>query len=257
MNGIIVTTYNSLELIKGCIDAIETHTPSDYELLICVDGTENLSVTRWLEDNGYNYIIGERGLPARNRNRGLLYWKYLGRWDAAVIMDDDSWPCKYDWFQVWIETAMCWGHVAWTPDASAPDGSPEYPNLKPNASGSIVAMTDKVRHEMGYNHPMWYHRDPSEGCIGEDIAWLRRVGFLLNAIYSLRYGIHHSVLPDGTLMPGKLTTHDKEGERKSVELFHKRLDMNVFQPAWLDSEQRDEFTNELQQCLARMISRQL
>lgn len=91
--SIVIATYNRLPLLRQCIASIETQTYSDWECLVCDDGSTDRTreFVRLLSSNDqrFRWVPGPRfGLPAGPRNRGIA--EARGEW-IAFIDDDDLW----------------------------------------------------------------------------------------------------------------------------------------------------------------------
>jgi glycosyltransferase involved in cell wall biosynthesis len=99
MISIIIPTWNRADKIKKAIRSVQNQTISDWELLICDDGstdnTDRLVKTLQNEDKRIKWIPGEHlGKPATPRNRGIKQAK--GEWIAFLDSDDEWLPEKLE-----------------------------------------------------------------------------------------------------------------------------------------------------------------
>lgn len=89
--SVIIPTYNRVDKLKKTIESVLAQTFSDFELLICDDGSTDDTVTmvRQFADERIRWLSGSNsGGPATPRNRGIKDAR--GTW-LAFLDSDDLW----------------------------------------------------------------------------------------------------------------------------------------------------------------------
>lgn len=96
--SVVIPTFNRALDLERCLNALVTQTISDFEVLVCDDGStdntfEVVQKFNGLLDIRYDYASNFGG-PARPRNRGIK----LARADYIAFLDSDDWwlPSKLE-----------------------------------------------------------------------------------------------------------------------------------------------------------------
>lgn len=110
--GLAVITYNRQKALQICLERIQAHTRTPYELVIADDGSEDGSV-EWARAQGLRVITGQRRGVVWNRNRALAYLQGWTPCDPILMLEDDAWPTEPGWEQPWVEAARQWGHLSY------------------------------------------------------------------------------------------------------------------------------------------------
>lgn len=112
--SVVIPTYNRLNYLMQTLDSVANQTFSDWECLVCDDGSDDgtvefvRSVAR--SDSRFRLIEGERfGLPAGPRNRGIK--AATGEW-IAFLDDDDLWHPEKLEIQIKLACYHQWDFIA-------------------------------------------------------------------------------------------------------------------------------------------------
>lgn len=99
---VVIPTYNRLNLLKGAIEAIQSQTHDEFDLVIVDDGSTESQRT-WLRDlsnrnEGIYTIFQKNSGPAAARNRG---WREA-EGEIVAFTDDDCRP-PTDWLKRFVD----------------------------------------------------------------------------------------------------------------------------------------------------------
>lgn len=97
--GIGVVTFNRLETLKITLNKIIEHTTGEYQLVVADDGSTDGTI-QYLQNNNFSYVTGKNRGVCINKSRALFYLKDC---DYIYIMEDDVYPNKKGWQEVYIE----------------------------------------------------------------------------------------------------------------------------------------------------------
>lgn len=103
--SIVIPTWNNLELLKLCIDAIKKNSCYHHQIIIHIneglDGTEE-----WIKQQGFDYTLSKE-------NAGICYamnaMVTLANTNYILYLNDDMYVCK-DWDKYLWETKTQLGH---------------------------------------------------------------------------------------------------------------------------------------------------
>ena len=116
--GIGIITRNRLRTLQRCVAEIEHYTRGPYFLMIADDGSDDSTVS-WAKGRGIPVVTGPRRGCAWNKNRALYFLHAYTACDPILLFEDDTWPVRIGWEEVWIAAARRWQHVnycyAWDP----------------------------------------------------------------------------------------------------------------------------------------------
>jgi glycosyltransferase involved in cell wall biosynthesis len=150
--GIAITTYNRAHMVMAQIDALQELTSCNFELVVCDDGSTDMTVPK-LRDRGVKVISGINRGVAWNKNRGLFYLREIAASSNIVLMDDDIIPTRLGWQDEWIESVARYGHMNFKapgPTVFAGKHTPTNPALSHNLGGACIAFSREAISYVGY-----------------------------------------------------------------------------------------------------------
>lgn len=92
--SIVTSTYNRKAFLMECIQSVQAQELSDWEMLVCDDGSDDGTVQAVLDIDDERVILvpGEHsGIPSVARNRGLT----VASGKFITFLDDDDMLCPY------------------------------------------------------------------------------------------------------------------------------------------------------------------
>jgi glycosyltransferase involved in cell wall biosynthesis len=155
--GIGVITYNRLEQVRRCVEAIRSLTRTPYHLVIADDGSED-GTAAWARESGLPVVTGRNRGVAWNKNRALYWLMHRTRCEKLLLIEDDIYPVRPGWEQGWLEALDRFPHLNLSPPAACPGGTEKeavvatyagYPALN-WVGGVLMAMTRKGMETVGY-----------------------------------------------------------------------------------------------------------
>lgn len=218
--SVIIPTWNRADTIGKAMDSVLSQTFTDFELLICDDGSDDSTklVIESYNDSRIKWIDGERfGRPAGPRNRGIRQAK--GKW-LAFLDSDDSWI--KDKLQKQIDTLnktrlkACCTNAARIVSGTEPIEDFVYWNrnnisfrnlLAGNMviNSSVIVATDLVKHAGGFP-------EDKELTAVEDYALWLRVATKTDFAYINEQLVEYKDEPKTSIRsenPGFLANHKK------------------------------------------------
>lgn len=108
--GIAIVTYNRRDAATRTLQHILERTIAPASVMIADDGSTDGTPATFRE-RGFPVVTGQNRGIAWNKNRALFYLLGVLACDAAILLEDDSFPEQDGWEREWIEAAHAYGHV--------------------------------------------------------------------------------------------------------------------------------------------------
>jgi glycosyltransferase involved in cell wall biosynthesis len=152
--GIAVVTYNRLPLVRRTIERIRQHTKHEFELVVADDGSGD-GTAEALRAAGCRVISGPNMGVCWNKNRGLFFLKEVAKCDVVLMIEDDTYPIKDSWEDVWLNASERYGHIGLAGDwfrASFVSGAGTLaePYVSPDISGQCEGFSRESLAFVGY-----------------------------------------------------------------------------------------------------------
>lgn len=184
--SIIIPTYNRIKTLPQAIDSVLAQTFTDFELLICDDGStdDTAELVAGIDDPRVRWLPGTRGgNPAIPRNRGLR--ESRGMWVALLDSDDEWMPDKLQKQLAVLTSSGLWAVSSNAFAYSVPGKTPE---LMSQWSKNYFSFCDMMRRNLVVTSTVMFNRslldkiggfsEGNELKVGEDYAlWLRIASF--------------------------------------------------------------------------------
>jgi glycosyltransferase involved in cell wall biosynthesis len=152
--GIGVVTFNRKSHVLRTLEKVVAHTKCEYELVIVDDGSTDGSVDA-LAGQGYTIVTGANMGVCWNKNRALYHLREIAKCNVILLLEDDTFPIKDGWENVWIEAVINLGHVglagAWFRERfTSGGGVAGNPYKSPVVSGQCTGFGENCLLEVGY-----------------------------------------------------------------------------------------------------------
>ncbi len=189
--SICVLTHNNWELFTEWLAYYGLFNDDADDLAVILDGgcekTRSIALTL-----GCPTII-QPGSNAMKRDAAFLHAKNEGS-DNLILLEDDAFVCMGDWKEKWIASLEEYELIALP---SNPKLAKEFRDkdlfVNDAVCGSVIGMKLSVLDQIGYHHPSFHVKDPSEGWGYCDSEWYQRYGRMtMRHPVGYAYGIKHA-----------------------------------------------------------------
>jgi SAM-dependent methyltransferase len=243
--GIGVITHNRRQALEQCVSGILRHTITPYRLVIADDGSDD-GTAAWARSLGLLVITGPRRGVVWNKNRALHYFLCDTDCDPIALIEDDHWPARNGWDEVWRDAVAKWHHVnldrsTYTWNArwwASGEGTPERPFFTNRVWGTGFT-TREALERVGYLDSRFVGYGGGHG------EWLRR----FRAIHADEWNRRCPVLDHGFLVTGALASARNRAEmERNMALAHELARDSgepIFRMAWRTEEERIRLEREI------------
>lgn len=149
-------TYNRLDALIGCVEAIEAHTSTPFHLVIADDGSQDGSAA-WARESGIPVVTGRNFGCAWNKNRALWYLLNQTHCDPIILLEDDCWPDEYAWESDWLMASLIHKHVNYANDEvlstlhlKSGNGTPTSPYSSDFVTGQCTISSRQALEQVGF-----------------------------------------------------------------------------------------------------------
>ncbi len=249
--GIAITTLNRKDMLLNLIKKIRDFAVSDYELVVCDDGSEDGTRTA-LAAEGIKVIGGTQRGIAWNKNRGIYFLLNVARCDVILLLDDDVIPVSPGWELEWIEAAWRCGHVNFSLLAfrsSVVSGACTGADLglATTIPGCALAFSRIALAQLGY-------LDVRFGRYGHEHSDFSfralRAGFGGIKIRDVDVNVPYFYVMSGGLEVLPAATSGTQDELEANgRLLGEVANDPIYRHAWLNDEMRDLFLSEIEEVL--------
>ncbi|MDI2091213.1 glycosyltransferase family 2 protein [Commensalibacter oyaizuii] len=241
--GIAITTLNRAECLLEQIRMIQKFSVSEYELIVCDDGSSDNTIDL-LEKENISYISSENKGIAWNKNRGIYYLTNYTSVDAFILLDDDIYPTMYGWDIEWGKAAQLHGSVTfiipeWKKHLAFGNCTACNPGLTPIIAGSSIAFSREAFPFVGY-------MDNRFGRYGHE-----------HTDYSTRYvkagfgglikndkSILYAVVDSGLELIPIVSNGSTEEANRNEPILHRLSNEPLFRQPWFNDQQQQAFLSE-------------
>ena len=231
-------------MILDHVERFRNMTSSDFELIVCDDGSTDGTVEA-LRETGTTVITGPNRGVAWNKNRGLLYLNLFCSCDYVVLLDDDVYPNVDGWDLEWIAACERLGHVTAIPDKGWLFGgacTPESPGFSPYTFGNCLAFRRDVLASVGYFDPRFgkyghEHTELTIRCIRAGYGGIKlnnsagQHPCLTNGVNICFY-----VIDGGIGMATAPSNCNNESLMANASLLYELINEKIYRPGWLTDE---------------------
>lgn len=164
--SVVIPTYNNLEELKGCLQALDATKNDAFEVHVCVDGSTD-GTCDWLKEVSFSYPLLVHHHPG-NANRGRSATRNLslshlnGRY---VLFLDSDMQAEEDLFEQHLEVLEKGGAIS--------IGSVHYENKKGNVWVCYTSERGVAKFPAGAEVPFQYFITPNTAV---PTAWIRELG---------------------------------------------------------------------------------
>jgi hypothetical protein len=243
--GIGIITHNRRQALEHCVAGVLRHTTTPFCLVIADDGSDDDTVA-WARSLGLLVITGPRSGVVWNKNRALHYFLSQTDCDPVALIEDDHWPVREGWDELWRDAVTRWHHVnldrsTYTWNArwwASGEGTPEQPFFTNRVWGTGLT-TRSALEQVGYLDSRFVGYGGGHG------EWLRR----FRTTYADEWGRRCPALDYGFLVTGALPSARNRAEMERNMALAGKLaeDSNepIFRMAWRSEGERIQLEGEI------------
>ncbi|MGI4813217.1 MAG: glycosyltransferase [Janthinobacterium lividum] len=251
--GISITTFNRLDRLWECIDAIQRHTLTPYALIVADDGSSDGTVYM-LRKRNIPFITGQNKGIAWNRNRGLFWLHDVRKCQTIISIEDDCRPTYDGWECIWIDAVTRWGHINNATSGveiylRSGSGTSEDPFRSGMLSGQCTAFSAKAFNEVGY-------QDSRFGRYGhehvEHTLRFLRLGYGGTPSQASGEPDEFLLLKSGIETSFGESCRDEQSIHENGAVFQQIRDDVTYRNPWRGVGERSVFMAEIQACKKRL-----
>lgn len=109
--GIGIITCNRQWKLKECVTRLRMMTREPFDLMVADDGSTDGTLD-YLREERIPVVTGRNRNVAWNKNRALQALGGRGH-EMILLLEDDCFAVKPDWFEFWTQIVRRWGHVSY------------------------------------------------------------------------------------------------------------------------------------------------